>query len=107
MLDIAILDGIRTCRYFLPLISAAADRFDEKFFRREWRQAVERSEAIAGRDFVVPLIVDADYDPLVYQRVPREWSGHIDFGHAPGGSPDLRTGKRLTELIRDERRGSV
>jgi len=102
-----ILDGIRTCRYFLPLISAAADRFDEKFFRREWRQAVDRSEAIAGRDFVVPLIVDADYAPLSYQRVPREWSSHIDFGHAPGGTPDPRTRDRLTKLIRDERRGSV
>lgn len=100
-----ILDGIRSCRYFLPLISSAADQFDEKFFRREWKLAVERSAAIAGRDFVVPLIVDADYDPLSYQRLPREWTEHIDFGHAPAGVPDPRTRNRLTKLIRDERRG--
>lgn len=100
-----ILDGIRSCRYFLPLISGASDQFDEKFFRREWKTAVERSAAIAGRDFVVPLIVDADYDPLVYKRVPRDWSEHIDFGHAPAGVPDPRTRNRLNKLIRDERRG--
>ncbi|MGR9086005.1 MAG: toll/interleukin-1 receptor domain-containing protein [Gammaproteobacteria bacterium] len=99
-----ILDGIRSCRYFLPLISSAADRMDEKFFRREWKRASERSEAISGRDFVVPLIVDADYDPLAYQRVPRDWTDHIDFGHAPGGVPDPRTRNRLNKLIRDERR---
>lgn len=101
----SILDGIRSCRYFLPLISSVADQYDEKFFRREWKQAVERSEAIAGRDFVVPLIVDADYDPLVYKRVPRDWTEHIDFGHAPNGIPDPRTRNRLNKLIRDERRG--
>lgn len=100
-----ILDGIRSCRYFLPLISGASDQFDEKFFRREWKTAVERSAAIAGRDFVVPLIVDADYDPLVYKRVPRDWTEHIDFGHAPAGVPDPRTRNRLNKLIRDERRG--
>lgn len=103
----SILDGIRGCRYFLPLISAAADRFDEKFFRREWKQAIDRSGAIAGRDFVVPLIVDSDYDPLAYKRVPRDWTEHIDFGHAPAGVPDPRTRNRLNQLIRDERRGAA
>lgn len=102
-----ILDGIRNCRYFLPLISNAADQFDERFFRREWKQAVDRSQAIAGRDFVVPLIVDDDYDPLIYRRLPREWTEQIDFGHAPAGVPDPRTRNRLTKLIRDERRGGA
>src|SRR5690606_22660749 len=41
-----ILDGIDSCRYFLPLVSEAADRRDEGFFFREWRAANERNEAM-------------------------------------------------------------
>ncbi|MDD5322617.1 MAG: toll/interleukin-1 receptor domain-containing protein [Methylococcales bacterium] len=44
-----IYDGIRSCRYFLPLISAAADRFDEKFFYREWNAALDRSKGIISK----------------------------------------------------------
>lgn len=100
-----IFDGIRNCRYFLPLISSAADRFDEKFFYREWRAAIDRGEAIMGREFVVPIILDEDYNPQAYNRVPREWSDGIDFGHAPGGNADARTRQHLTKLIRELRRG--
>jgi len=99
-----IFAGIRTCQYFLPLISAGADQFDEKFFYREWRAAIERRTAIMGREFIVPLIVDEDYDPQSYRKVPREWSGQIDFGHAPSGVPDARLRQRLTKLIRAQRR---
>lgn len=99
-----IFEGIRSCRYFLPLISAAADQFDEKFFRREWRAAIERSTAIMGREFVVPIIIDQDFNPRGYARVPRQWSEHIDFGHAPGGIPDERTRDLLKTLIRNQRR---
>lgn len=100
-----IYDGIRTCRYFLPLISSAADRFDEKFFYREWNAAIDRSKGISGREFIVPVILDEDYNPQGYQRVPQEWSGTIDFGHAPGGLADARTRQHLTKLIRELRRG--
>lgn len=100
-----IYDGIRSCRYFLPLLSAAADRFDEKFFYREWKAAIDRSKGIIGREFVVPIILDEEYNPQGYVRVPKEWSDTIDFGHAPGGIADARTRQHLTKLIRELRRG--
>jgi hypothetical protein len=100
-----IYDGIRSCRYFLPLISAAADRFDEKFFYREWNAAIDRSKGIIGREFVVPVILDEEYNPQGYVRVPKEWSDTIDFGYAPGGIADARTRQHLTKLIRELRRG--
>jgi len=56
------------------------------------------------REFIVPLIVDEDYDPQSYRKVPREWSSQIDFGHAPSGAPDARLRKRLDNLIRAHRR---
>jgi hypothetical protein len=101
----SIFEGIRSCRYFLPLISAAADRFDEKFFYREWKAAIDRSKGISGREFVIPVILDEAYKPQDYVRVPREWSGTIDFGHAPGGMADERTLQHLKDLIRELRRG--
>ncbi len=102
-----ILTGIRTCRYFVPLISSSADQLDEKFFRREWNEALDRSKSIQGRTFVVPTIVDQTYDPEQYQRVPREWKDALHFGHAPGGLPDEQTNALLKKLIRSERQRSV
>ncbi len=99
-----IYDGIRACRYFLPLISAGADRFDEKFFYREWNAAIDRSKGIIGREFIVPIILDEEYNPQGYTRVPKAWSDTIDFGHAPGGIADARTRQHLTKLIRELRR---
>ena len=86
------------------MISTGADQCDEKFFYKEWRAAIDRSRGIRGRDFIVPLIVDEDYDPQRYRKVPHEWSSHIDFGHAPSGVPDARLRQRLTNLIRAHRR---
>lgn len=99
-----IYDGIRSCRYFLPLISAEADRFDEKFFYREWNAAIDRSKGISGREFVVPIILDEEYNPQGYARVPKDWSESIDFGYAPSGVADARTRQHLTKLIRELRR---
>jgi hypothetical protein len=99
-----IYDGIRSCRYFLPLISAGADRFDEKFFYREWNAAIDRKKGIVGREFIVPIILDEEYNPQGYVRVPKEWSDTIDFGHAPGGIAVAKTRDLLTKLIRELRR---
>jgi len=99
-----ILDGVRNCRYFLPLLSQAASDREEAFVFREWREANLR-EAGLNRDFIIPIIVDSDYEPDRYTFKPvRAWTG-IDFGHAPDGVPDGRLGAKLKKLVRDARRG--
>ena len=59
-----------------------------------------------NREFVLPIIVDAAYDPERYTAAPVvEWAhDHIDFGHAPDGVPDGRTLKALQRLLRGGRR---
>jgi len=101
----SIFDGIKSCRYFVPLISQAADNIPEKFFRREWNAALDREKGIMGETFVLPMIVDADYKPEAYQRVPPAWGENLDFGHAPTGLPDARTTQVLKKLIRGARSG--
>lgn len=98
-----ISDSIRGCRYFLPLLSIAADQRDEGFVFIEWREANERCRAM-NRDFIVPVIVDSDYEPARYTAAPvRAWRS-LDFGHAPEGVPDGRLLSKLKALVRDARR---
>lgn len=98
-----ILDGIGSCRYFLPLLSEAATGREEGFVFREWRAANDRREEM-NRDFIYPVIVDAAYEPERYHAEPvRDWRG-LHFGHAPGGIPDADTLTTLTRLLRETRK---
>lgn len=101
-----ILDGIQGCRYFLPLLSQATDAREQGFVFREWRAANDRALDM-NRDFIIPLVVDADFEPRRYDAEPvRAWS-EIDYGHAPGGVPDEATRRRLVSLLREARRSGA
>ena len=100
-----ILDGIQSCRFFLPLLSEATNAREEAFVFSEWRAANRRRERM-NREFLMPIVVDAEYEPERYTAPPvLEWAhDHIDFGHAPEGAPDGRTLKALQRLLRGGRR---
>jgi TIR domain len=100
-----ILDGIRSCRYFLPLLSRATNKRQEAFVFIEWGEATQRLKGM-NRDFLIPVIVDADFTPDCYtaKRV-REWADqHLNFAYAPEGRPDEALEKKLRELVSDTRR---
>ena len=103
-----ILDGIRGCRYFLPLLSHEANAREEAFVFDEWQEANVRKKAM-NREFVFPVIVDADYEPDRYTAKPvrdGDWT-RLDFGHAPEGVPDERMSAKLKDLLREARRGDL
>jgi hypothetical protein len=103
-----ILDGIRSCRYFLPLLSQAANNREGGFVFREWSTATDLLEEM-NREFLLPVIVDGDYKPERYTtESARVWADDkkLDFGHAPEGVPDDRLEAKLKKLVRDARRGS-
>jgi hypothetical protein len=99
-----IFDGIRSCRYFLPLLSQAALQRTEAFVFREWYEANDRSLSMSGT-FLVPVVVDADYVPESYKQVSvSAWNDRfVDFSHAPAGQPDGRTLAKLKKLLREAR----
>jgi hypothetical protein len=104
----SILDGIHKCRYFLPLLSQAANRRDGGFVFREWGEATDRLKEM-NREFVLPVIVDPDYMPEQYTTESvRVWADDrkLDFGHAPDGVPDGRLQTKLKKLVRESRQGS-
>lgn len=102
-----ILDGIRGCRYFLPLLSRATISREEAFVFTEWHEANERRPGV-NREFVFPVIVDADFKPESYTAPEaQKWlDDHLDFAHAPNGVPDTRLEAKLKELVRDTRKRS-
>ncbi|MCB1984600.1 MAG: TIR domain-containing protein [Burkholderiales bacterium] len=97
-----ILDGIQTCRYFIPLISRSADAVDEKYFRREWHEAIDRSKAIQGRTFIFPIVVDREFKLEEYRCLPHSFK-ELLIGHAPAGEPNEQTHVALKKLVRSER----
>ena len=86
------------------MISTNTESRDEGYFREEWTQASERIRKIQGRRFIVPVVVDSQYDGNAgrFARVPDGFP-RIHFGHAPDGhlSDELRT--TLVALIRERR----
>jgi hypothetical protein len=62
-----------------------------------------------NREFVIPVIVDADYEPKLYIAKPirdGDWE-KLDFGHAPEGVPDKRLEAKLKHLLREARKGEL
>jgi TIR domain len=103
-----ILDGIRGCRYFLPLLSQKVNVREEGFVFDEWQEANDRKKAM-NREFVLPVIVDSDYEPERYTATPvrdGNWA-RLDFCHAPEGAPDKRMIAKLKGLLREARRGGL
>ena len=99
-----ILDGIRSCRYFLPLLSRACNSRERAFVFTEWVEA-NKLLTSTNRDFVFPVIVDADFEPERYtHKAALQWADeHLDFAHAPEGVPDGRLQAKLKKLVRDAR----
>jgi hypothetical protein len=82
--DTKIRNQIRTCTYFMPLISATTETRREGYFRREWRFAVERTLDLADDVmFLVPVVIDDTRDHGA--RVPEKFFS-VQWLRAPGGA---------------------
>lgn len=99
-----ILDGIRGCRYFLPLVSRDATARPQAFVFREWDEATRQLPEM-NRRYLVPLVVDAENRPETYNQpsVVAWRERNINFGHAPEGVPDPGTSDFLKGLLREAR----
>lgn len=98
----------RDVRLFVPVISDGTAKRSEGYVFREWREALERSKKIVGRKFIVPVVVDTDYQGNLqrYQSLV-DWFPafqELHFGWAPGGEPDEALRKTLSDEIKAMRR---
>jgi hypothetical protein len=81
--DAKIKQQIRSCTYFMPIISAATESRREGYFRREWRLAVERNLDMADDvTFLVPVVIDATSERTA--RVPERFLS-VHWTQCPAG----------------------
>lgn len=90
--DRMIRQRIRECDYFMPVISDSTQRRREGYFRREWRQAAERTLDMAD-DVMFILPVNISDVAEATARVPEQFK-HVHWTRCPGGEPTTA----LTEL---------
>jgi len=104
-----ILGSIRRgIRLFVPLISKQTESRDEGYVFKEWAEAAERARGIPGRRFIVPVVIDDDYDgnPARYTKTPESFR-QFHFGVARAGRPDDELLTALKDEIRAMRRGAT
>jgi hypothetical protein len=100
--DLQIKRNIRSCSYFLPIISASTQSRHEAYFRLEWDLAVERSRLIAES---VPFVLPVAIDPVPESEalVPERFRS-VQWTRLPGGEPTPEFVERMVRLIRDYRK---
>jgi TIR domain/SIR2-like domain len=94
--------NIKSCSYFVPLISAAATRRDEGYFRREWALAAERAmDFVDTVPFIVPVAID-DTDEGS-DGVPERFR-MAQWVRLPSGAGNEAFRRRMVALVREYRR---
>ena len=98
--DAKIRNQIRTCTYFMPVISATTETRREGYFRREWRLAVERTLDFADDVmFLVPVVIDDTRDAGA--RVPEKFFT-VQWLRVPGGQPTPALRELAQKLAKGE-----
>jgi hypothetical protein len=98
--DAKIRNQIRTCTYFMPIISATTEVRREGYFRREWRLAVERTLDLADDVmFLVPVVIDDTRDAGA--RVPEKFFT-VQWLRVPGGVPTPALRELARRLVRGD-----
>jgi hypothetical protein len=92
----------------VPVISTSTGAREEGYVFREWREAIERSKKIVGRDFIMPVVVDPEFAGSLdrYRILLDAFPSFTDlhFGRAPNGEPDEPLRKAFVSKIRELRR---
>lgn len=97
-----ILTTIRDqVRLFVPVISRNTEaRVDGEVFK-EWNEAIERNKGFARGDFIVPVVIDSDYDgnPKRYDAAFQKFRD-INYVSAPDGRLTQLDADRLVRAVR-------
>jgi hypothetical protein len=84
--------NIENCSFFVPLVSTGSLSREQGYFRKEWKQAVERDEQFFGtaKAGIIPVIVDEDSSiikqPNAYSGMPKRFR-EVQMYHCPMGVP--------------------
>lgn len=95
--DASIRRQVKSCKLFLPVISASTQAREEGYFRREWNLAVGRTLDMADdATFLVPVVIDATRDSDA--RVPEKFR-EVQWTRAPRGEIPAGLIERVRGLL--------
>jgi hypothetical protein len=95
--DASIRRQVKSCKLFLPVISANTQAREEGYFRREWNLAVSRTLDMADdAPFLVPVVIDATRDSDA--RVPERFR-EVQWTRAPVGEIPAGLADRVRALL--------
>src|SRR5580693_3267660 len=95
--DASIRRQVKSCRLFMPLISANTQAREEGYFRREWNLAVSRTLDMADdAAFLLPIVIDSTRDNEA--RVPERFRD-VQWTRAPGGETPPAFVERVRTLL--------
>ena len=95
--DQKIRRQIRDCVLFVPLISANTQARAEGYFRREWKLAVERTQAMADHvAFLLPVVLDATPDSAAH--VPEKFH-EVQWTRVPTAGASEAFARRVKQLL--------
>ncbi len=96
--DRKIQRNIARCSYFIPIVSAATQRRQEAYFRREWSYAIDRARNMAdGAVFMLPVAIDATN--AAEALVPDRFKA-LHFTHLQDGVVTPEFAQRLSDFTR-------
>ncbi|MDB6127329.1 MAG: Tetratricopeptide repeat protein [Verrucomicrobia bacterium] len=102
--DQKIRREIRDCALFVPLISATTQGRPEGYFRREWRQAVDRTRDMAsGVAFILPIVIDDTSEKAAL--APEEFL-HVQWTRLPDALPTPEFVRQVKQLLESPRASS-
>lgn len=68
-----IMEKIQECRRFVPILSRTTLKEGRRFFKKEWKLAIEEAGYRLNEPYISPVVID-DMDPFSERAVPMEFT---------------------------------
>ena len=80
--EMSIAEKIQECKRFVPILSRTTLKEGRRYFKKEWRQAIEEAEYRLNEPYISPIVID-DINPFSERAIPVEFTkeAHIIYLH--------------------------
>lgn len=69
----SITEKIQECKRFVPILSRCTLKEGRRFFKKEWKLALEEAEYRLNEPYISPVVID-DIDPFAERSIPMEFT---------------------------------
>lgn len=78
--EMSIAQKIQECKRFVPILSQATLKEGRRYFKKEWKQAIEEAEYRLNEPYISPIVIDG-IDPFSERGIPVEFTkeAHIIY----------------------------